>query len=240
MNTKQRPWLVFDQLFDALASSCAREARSFYRFKPFVRAKTSSMHNITHMDIDDCVQIVMGILYRGCEAFYRTQKEELQKYVSPTCGKTKRESRAQMTTFMYRHIQNKYNSFMTSFFLESRAFESCRLQVLETEGGDGHEGQKFAVGTRLLTRTDVTATDGSVDQMYDWGLMARTDFRAVVNEFYEKKRDVVDLILDESVLEVDERVKWEARAVGLSTQNFISAVRGLFGNSTLSNTASPA
>lgn len=121
---------MFEQIFNDLAHFCHRDSADFIAYKPFFWGRVKAMHNITHLELEDCAMIVLTIVARGQEAFYRSQQSELRKYTDPQpSDKPKVKSRAKISTWLTGHVTKKYNSFMSAFFAPIRAFEAGRIRI---------------------------------------------------------------------------------------------------------------
>ncbi len=250
----------FEAAFAVLESRCFRDAKDLRRFKPLIWGRVMAMHKVTHLDIDECIQNVLHIVDQGCQNFYRTQSEELSKYCDPTNTQEKRASRARMSTFIFGHVTNKYNSFMTSFFAPIRTFEAGRVRTMDEEvhgiDTDGHLARALAEGrvdlrggkeitvdenkvirvrrpgTEPLARHNVDDPTCPVLEQKRHGM--RPDLMAALGEFAETHRGAIDLIVALSESEpcppgLKESFGSLARTYGLSLRDFMSAVRGIFG-----------
>ena len=231
---------MFEKAFAELEIRCFRDAKHLRKFKQFVWGKIRSMHNITHLEIEDCVQIVMGILDKGCVAYYRGQLVELQEYRDdPERASRPRRFCALLSTFIVRHVNNKYNSFMTQFFAPIRAFESCRLrteeQIIIRRDAKGEPVYKTVPGTILLSRFDVDDPSSPSGLIEDERPYAQPNLMLLLQEFKQSHKGVISLInrlQDADVRKADavQSIQPVAQNFGLTTKEFVKAIRGLFGD----------
>lgn len=215
---------MFDRAFDELEQRCLRDARDLRRFKAMIWGKVKTYHNITHLEYDECVQVILQIVDKGCQSFYRTQHEELLKYCQPSEGDApKRPSRASMSTFMYGHVIKKFNSLMSAFFAPIRTFEAGRIRtdITEVVGIDtkGHvakalsEGKirlpkgvtltvgedkkiiKTSPGTIGLQRHDIHEPGCPLLEYTEDSYKKRPDLMAQLTEFMEEHRGVIQVLV---------------------------------------------
>lgn len=242
MKLNEAVWVMFERTFLELETLCFRDAEGLRRYKPEFRRHIRNLHNVTHMELDDCVQIIMEIAFKGCYNFYRTQYEELRKYTDVMNVKPKRKSRALFTTFMKTHMENKYNSYMTGFFAQIRSFEAGRVGVEIEEIVDhknGHDVKKKVIGTLPLVRYAVDDSESPVSILADISMRGKSSCRAQFNEFVDQHEGVIDTIihLTDEDLDGDEDLKRGlmdlvtpiAIEFGFKAHDFVHAVRGIFG-----------
>lgn len=252
---------VFDVSFAAIEARCFRDAKDLRRFKSMIWGKVKALHKVTHLDMEECVQIILQIVDKGCQNFYRLQYEDLMKYCDPATGdQPKREARARLSTWMYGHVTKKYNSLMTGFFAPIRAYDAGRVRTIveevvgiDTDGSTAKalaEGRvelksyetltvdankvirKKTAGTMGLSRYDVD--DPACPVLTESGYSRQPDLVANLSEFIDAHKGVIQLIV--SLRESDpcptglvESFGSVAKQYGLTTRDFMSAVRGLFG-----------
>jgi len=226
---------VFDESFLELERRCFRDADGLRRFKPFIWSKTRSLHNVTHLDYADCVQIILEIVNKGCLAFYRTQYEDLEKYVDINNTSPKRVSRAKFSTFIYRHVRFKYDSFMTQFFAKGKAFESGRLrtETIHKKIINGVETEFTEIGTTSLGRFDILSPVCPINAWSDSSFYRNPEKVSQLKEFSSLHGEILDLVLQSENLSRNsveyERIDSLAWKYGLSVRDFTLAIKGIFG-----------
>lgn len=89
-----------------------RNAREIIKLTPKFRSLVHSMHNLTNMDLEDCLQIMMIYLHVGVKNVRTPMMVGGKKNLS------------NVFTFLYRHLTNKYNSEMLKHFAEKNSFQS--------------------------------------------------------------------------------------------------------------------
>jgi hypothetical protein len=207
---------AFDAVYVEMERMCFRDASDIREYKPFVWGKVMSLHHVTHLDLEECAQVMLEILAKGCYHFYRTQHEELQRYCGTLEG-PKRSSRAKMSTWMNTHINNKYNSYMTSFFAPIHAYESGRVRTTEKDG---------TPGTMVLARHDVDGPDSPLASLSSDKFAHDPQCAAMWSHFKVRYKEAIEEAL--AVGTTSDLVRSAARDFGLDTQGFVQAVRGLF------------
>lgn len=252
---------MFDEAFAVFERRCPRDAKDLRKYKPMMWGKVKAMHNVTHLDWEDCAQVILHIIDRGLQNFYALQRDELMKYCNPNPGDSpKLMSRARLSTWLYGHVVNKYNSAMTSFFAPMRTFDTGRIRhdIEEVIGydTDGHlaralkegrvrlkKGETITVGPdkKIVRRTPGTIglsrydiDDPACPAISDRDYARRPDLMTALNEFVSQNERTIGLIvsLDEKAPcpgELVQSFSSMAARYGLSLRDFMSAVRGLFG-----------
>jgi len=238
--------LSFEAAFAEMEKLCLRDARDLRKFKPAIWGYIRRYHNVTHTEPEDCVQLVMEIVAKGCAAFYRAQYLELKKYYEPTDDdKAKVLSRAKLSTWLMGHVEKKYDSLMSGFFAPIRAFESGRVRVKENSLDAAGErvfldGEPVQVpGTLVLSRFNVDDPTSPLKDASDDRLHSHPDLAAAMREFATSHASVIDLIvsLDEQSAKKKKMIDCMhlgpiARQFGMNTKDFFIAVRGLFSGHT--------
>jgi hypothetical protein len=153
-----------------------------------------------------------------------------------------RTTRAQFSTWMFRHLENKYNSQMTKFFCPKRAFESARLKT-ETIETVSPGVTKKVIGTTILSRSVVDDPESPVSLMIDDRWENQPELMRQVSKFCDSHKDVIKLLIDLPSDDLD--LKGEGRShaqqiisvvrpiaenFNLGVKDFICAIRGLFGH----------
>ena len=145
-------------------------------------------------------------------------KELCDMYKTPI-----RPSRAQFSTWMFRHLENKYASQMTKFFGPKRAFESARLRTetfsvkIQDDSAKHWVGAcslltkkeilvpaiilekkpEFAktIGTALLSRSLVDDPESPISLMADDSWQNQPELMRQVRKFRETHNDVIKLVI---------------------------------------------
>jgi hypothetical protein len=167
-------------------------------------------------------------------------KEVVRIFRKPLCA-----SRAQFSTWMFRHLENKYNSQMTKFFCPKRAFESARLRTesYETTIQEGEPVVKKVIGTTILSRSIVDDPESPVSLMIDEDWENQPELVRQMSKFCDTHKDVIKLLIELPSDGLDMKGEGKSRSKGildvvrpiadsfnLEVKEFICAIRGLFGN----------
>jgi hypothetical protein len=212
---------IFEKFCDELERFCQRDAKDLHEYRPFFWEKILALHNVTHADLDDCVQIIMMILIKGCQEFYKGQHRELIKYTDPKPGDVRWSSRAKISTWLFGHLEKKYNSLMSSFFAPIRAFESGRVRIANKDGSPG---------TQLLIRSNVDEPESPISLVSCKSFFSKADCSALLDEFSQNYGDVIRIIKKSGKRAVKD--SWVADVAfrhNMPVGEFVRAVVGLYG-----------